>query len=78
MSKIDAEIKKIITVAYNQAVEIVKSKKSLMDKVAAVLIKKESIDQDEFEKIVGKKYANTTTHWRKRNHAPRLPRSSPF
>jgi cell division protease FtsH len=55
MSKIDAEIKKIITTAYNQAVEIVKSKKRLMDKVAAVLIKKESIDQDEFEKIVGKK-----------------------
>ncbi len=55
MSKIDAEIKKIITVAYNQAVAIVKSKKNLMDKVADVLIKKESIDQDEFEKIVGKK-----------------------
>ncbi len=55
MSKIDAEIKKIITIAYNQAVEIVKSKKDLMNQVADVLIKKESIDQDEFEKIVGKK-----------------------
>ncbi|MBI5122947.1 ATP-dependent zinc metalloprotease FtsH [Candidatus Roizmanbacteria bacterium] len=55
MAKIDAEIKKIITVAYNQAIAIVKSKKDLMDKVADVLIKKESIDQDEFEKIVGKK-----------------------
>lgn len=61
MSKIDAEIKKIITVAYNQAIEIVKSKKSLMDKVAEVLIKKESIDQDEFEKIVGKKQLNVKT-----------------
>ncbi len=55
MSKIDAEIKKIITVAYNQAIEIVKSKKSLMDKVSLQLIKTESLDQDEFEKIVGKK-----------------------
>jgi len=55
MSKIDAEIKKIITVAYNQAIEIVKSKKGLMDKVALQLIKTESLDQDEFEKIVGKK-----------------------
>jgi len=55
MGKIDAEIKKIITVAYNQAVEIVKSKRSLMDKVALQLIKTESLDQDEFEKIVGKK-----------------------
>jgi cell division protease FtsH len=55
MSKIDAEIKKIITVAYNQAIEIVKSKKNLMDKIADQLIKKESLDQEEFEKIVGKK-----------------------
>ena len=55
MGKIDAEIKKIITVAYNQAVEIVKSKKDLIDKVALQLIKTESLDQDEFEKIVGKK-----------------------
>ncbi len=55
MNSIDAEIKKIIMTAYNQAIEIVKSKKKLMDKVADVLIKKESIDQDEFEKIVGKK-----------------------
>lgn len=58
MSKIDAEIKKIITVAYDRAIEIVKSKKKLMDEVAEVLIKKESIDQDEFEKIVGKKQLN--------------------
>jgi hypothetical protein len=34
----------------------------LVDQVAEVLIKKESIDQDEFEKIVGKKYANATNH----------------
>jgi len=55
MSKIDGEIKKIITTAYNQAVAIVQSKKDLMDQVTEVLIKKESLDQDEFEKIVGKK-----------------------
>lgn len=55
MGKIDAEIKKIITVAYNQAVEIIKTKRALIDKVAAQLIKEESLDQDEFEKIVGKK-----------------------
>jgi len=55
MSKIDAEVKKIITVAHDQAIEIVKSKKDLMDKVALQLIKTESLDQDEFEKIVGKK-----------------------
>src|SRR3989339_115668 len=62
MNSIDAEIKKIIMVAYDQAVTIVKTNKKLMDQVAEILIKKESIDQDEFEKIVGKKYANATTH----------------
>jgi len=49
------KLKKIITVAHDQAIEIVKSKKDLMDKVALQLIKTESLDQDEFEKIVGKK-----------------------
>jgi len=58
MNSIDAEVKKIIMTAYNRAIEIVKSKKKLMDRVADVLIKKESIDQDEFEKIVGKKQLN--------------------
>ena len=55
MNNIDAEIKKIIMTAYDKAISIVKSKRKLMDQVAEVLIKKESIDQDEFEKIVGKK-----------------------
>jgi cell division protease FtsH len=40
MAKIDAEIKKIITVAYNRAIEIVKSNKELIDKVADQLIKR--------------------------------------
>jgi len=62
MNNIDAEIKKIIMTAYDKAISIVKSKRKLMDRVAEVLIKKESIDQDEFEKIVGKKYANATNH----------------
>ncbi len=55
MAKIDAEVKKIITVAYNQAVGIVKTHKQLLDKISEQLIKKESLDEDEFVKIVGKK-----------------------
>jgi len=55
MAKIDEEIKKIIISAYNQAVKLIKEKRKLLDKVAEALIKKESLDQDEFEKIVGKK-----------------------
>lgn len=55
MAKIDAEVKKIITTAYNQAVGIVKAHKQLLDKVSEQLIKKESLDEEEFVKIVGKK-----------------------
>jgi cell division protease FtsH len=55
MAKIDEEIKKIIISAYKQAVKLIKEKRKLLDKVAEALIKKESLDQDEFEKIVGKK-----------------------
>ncbi|GAB4218969.1 MAG: ATP-dependent zinc metalloprotease FtsH [Candidatus Microgenomates bacterium] len=58
MSKIDKEIKKILDEAYKKAVSIIKEKKPLMDKVAQELIKKESLDEDEFEQIVGKKSQN--------------------
>ena len=34
---------------------IIKSKRKLLDKVSEALLKKETIDRDEFEKIVGKK-----------------------
>ncbi len=57
LSKIDAEVKKIIQTAYDKAVDTLKSKKEILDKVALELISKESLDQDEFEHIVGKKTA---------------------
>lgn len=55
LAKIDQEVKKIITECYQNAVNIIKERKRVLDKVAAELIKKESLDQDEFEKIVGSK-----------------------
>ena len=55
LSKIDEEIKKIITQSYENSKKIlIKNKKSL-NKVAQELIKKESLDQEDFEAIVGKK-----------------------
>ncbi len=53
--KVDAEIKRIIDTCYKEALEIVKKDKDKLDEVVAVLIKKETIDKDEFERIVGKK-----------------------
>ncbi len=55
LGKIDAEIKKIILEAYEKAVKTLKENRKYLDKVANELLKKESLDQDEFEKIVGKK-----------------------
>jgi len=55
LAKIDEEIKKIINEAYKKAVNIMKEKRPLLDQVAEALLKKENLDQEEFEKIVGKK-----------------------
>jgi cell division protease FtsH len=55
LAKIDDEIKKIINEAYKKAVNLIKEKRPLLDQVAEALLKKESLDQEEFEKIVGKK-----------------------
>jgi len=55
MAKIDQEIKKIIDTAYKQASSIIQEHREKLDAVAGELIKRESLDQEEFEKIVGKK-----------------------
>jgi cell division protease FtsH len=58
MAKIDVEMHKILELAYTQAVDMVKEKRGLLDKVASELMIKESLDQDEFEAIVGPKTKN--------------------
>lgn len=54
-SKIDAEVKKIIMKSYAIALESLKKNRKSLDKVAEALVKKEDMDRDEFEKLVGKK-----------------------
>ncbi len=54
-AKIDIEISKIIDQAYKEAKEILSRNKPKLDKVAKALLDKETLDTDEFEKIVGKK-----------------------
>ena len=53
--KIDKEIGKIIDAGYKEAVEIVKSQRKILDKVVEGLLKTETLDREDFEKIVGKK-----------------------
>lgn len=53
--KVDVEIKKIIDTGLITATKVVKKHRKLLDKVVKVLMEKETIDRDEFEKIVGGK-----------------------
>jgi len=48
---IDEEIKRIIDWAYSRATDILKANRDKLDRVAAVLIEKEKITGDEFDKI---------------------------
>ena len=56
--KVDSEIKTIVEKCYKEAMSIIKKKKVTLEKVGKALLKKETLDRDDFEKIVGKKPAN--------------------
>lgn len=62
MARIDNEVNKIITFCYQKAETIIKDKQDLINKVAYELLSKESLDQEEFEKIVGSKQKTDITH----------------
>lgn len=53
LEKIDAEIKKIMDAAYKSALAIIKKQKKILDAVAKKLLEVETIDREQFEKIVG-------------------------
>lgn len=54
-AKIDSEIQSILTTCYHDAVALIKEQRPLLDKVVEELMKKENMDKEEFEAIVGKK-----------------------
>jgi len=51
--KIDKEVEGIIKNAEKKATEIVKKRKDLLEKIAKTLIEKETIEREEFEKLIG-------------------------
>lgn len=55
LEKIDTQVKKILDTSYKAAVRLVKEKRKLLDKVSEALLKQETLDRDDFEKIVGAK-----------------------
>ncbi len=53
--KVDNEVQKIIDTCYKEAIRILKKERKTLDKVSVELLKTETLDRDEFEKIVGDK-----------------------
>ena len=56
MEKVDAQTKKFLDAGYKAAIKLVKEKRKLLDKVSDALLDKETLDRDDFEKIVGTKF----------------------
>lgn len=52
-SKIDFEVKKFIENAQQRAVEVLTKHRTDLDKIAAALIEKETLEKEDFEKLVG-------------------------
>ncbi len=53
--KIDQEVKKIIDKSYRQAKELLKGNKPKLDLIAEKLLEKETIEEDEFERLMKRK-----------------------
>jgi cell division protease FtsH len=53
--RIDLEVKKIVDSCYQESISIVKKHQKTLDKVVEVLLKKETLGRNDFEKITGKK-----------------------
>lgn len=51
-AEIDAEVKKIIDEAYDKALKIITEHRALLDTIATELIEKETIEREEFEKLL--------------------------
>jgi len=54
-AKIDKEVEKFVRTAEKSAEKILAQKKNLLEKIARVLIEKETIEKEEFEKLIGEK-----------------------
>ena len=61
-AEIDKEVEKIIKSAEVQTQKILKSRKKLLEKVAKTLIKKEIIEKEEFEELIGIKKKEKAVH----------------
>ncbi len=54
-SKIDTEVHKFMAQANSRAAEVLEANREKLDKIANALIEKETLEKEDFEKLVGKK-----------------------
>ncbi|MEK7519482.1 MAG: ATP-dependent zinc metalloprotease FtsH, partial [Patescibacteria group bacterium] len=54
-AKIDKEVENFVKTAEKTAFEVLSKKKNLLEKIAEVLIEKETIEREEFENLIGSK-----------------------
>ena len=54
-SKVDVEVKRIIDEGYAQATKVLKKLRKKLDLLATELIKKETLESEEFERLIGPK-----------------------
>lgn len=52
--EIDKEVARFISQALSRAENIINEKREMLEKIAALLLEKETIEKDEFEKLIGK------------------------
>ena len=53
-AKVDEEVEKLLHTAYQQAVDVIKKNKTVVKRVAEALLKKETLESEEFVKLIGK------------------------
>jgi cell division protease FtsH len=58
-AQVDQEVKRIVDEAYQAALKILKQEKKRLDKIAKELVKQETLEGEEFEKLMGVKKART-------------------
>ena len=64
-AKIDREISRIIDTGYEKAKEVLKRRGPKLDLVAETLLEKETLERDEFEKLVGKPVSDGEVKFKK-------------
>ena len=71
-AQIDKEVAKFVKNAENQAKKILTKKKGLLEKIAQTLIKKETIEKEEFEELIGIKKSEIIEPLPKREKSVRV------